>query len=121
MKKIPLTQGFFALVSDEDYPRLSQHKWYASVESRGTKVYAVRRLKKGEPGYRPGKKTKVRMHREVLNLPPLPTPGDPIACHLNDDSLDNRRENLVEGTHESNMLMVDNWRKKGQKVGEPCL
>lgn len=29
MKKIPLSQGFFAIVSDADYAYLSQWKWYA--------------------------------------------------------------------------------------------
>ncbi len=42
MKQIRLTKGLFALVSPEDYDRLSQYKWTASHESRGTKWYAIR-------------------------------------------------------------------------------
>ena len=28
MKEIPPTQGYVAVVDDEDYARLSQHKWH---------------------------------------------------------------------------------------------
>lgn len=35
MKQIPLTQGMFALVDDENYPELSKYKWYAQKVKYG--------------------------------------------------------------------------------------
>lgn len=32
MIKIPLTQGKFAIVNDEDYELIAQHKWYAVIK-----------------------------------------------------------------------------------------
>jgi len=32
MKKIPLTQNKFAIIDDEDYNRINQHKWYAAFD-----------------------------------------------------------------------------------------
>lgn len=119
--RIPLTKGFFALVDAEDAPRVLLHKWYASVESRGTKVYAVRRAKMGEPGYRGRKtKTKIRMHRFVLGLLPLPGQDDMVVDHINGDSLDNRQSNLRLVSQADNMLAVESWKKKGVKC-EPYL
>lgn len=115
MKTVPLSQGFFALVDDEDFERVNQFKWSASIESRGTRVYAVRRCHKDEPHFRPGKHTKLRMHRWILNLPPLPPPGDWIVDHDNDDGLDNRKENLIMRTQSENMKKVGRWRKIGWK------
>lgn len=111
-KQVPLTQGFFALVDAEDYERVMQHKWNASIESRKTRVYAVRRTKKDELGHRPGKYTKVRMHRFILGLHPLPGPKDPVVDHINGDSLDNRKENLQKVTQEENMLRAEGWKRR---------
>lgn len=83
MKKIPVRRGgiavAYALVSDEDYDRLMQSRW--SLTRSG---YAVRsdRLT--------GSKTQ-GMHRAVYEL----GQGDErVVHHLNEDKLDNRRENL---------------------------
>lgn len=39
VKEIPLTQGYVALVDDEDYERVSAFKWYSLVSS--INVYAI--------------------------------------------------------------------------------
>lgn len=77
MKRIPLTQGYEALVSDEDYERVSALKWYAAVTSRNY-VYACR----GQNGAR------LYLHRYLAGREGM------VVDHINGDTLDNRRENL---------------------------
>jgi hypothetical protein len=83
MKTIPLTQGKFAIVDDEDYKELSKHKWYASKSNKKNKTirfYAQR-----------GRKPIIKMHREIMGL----NKGDKKEIdHRNHDSLDNRKCNL---------------------------
>lgn len=83
-KKIPLSQGLFAKVSDEDYEHLSQYSWHAANTGRGT--YACR-----------GTKTSY-MHREIMK----PEKGQ-VVDHINQDTLDNRRENLRICEHKQNL------------------
>jgi len=74
---IPLTQGKFTIVDAEDYDRLAEHKWCAAEISGN--FYAQR----GAKG------TTIKMHREILNIPPG------LVCdHKNHNTLDNRRCNL---------------------------
>ncbi len=63
MKRIPLTQGKFALVDDENYEYLMQWKWYAAKNWRT--FYAVRKAGRNEQ--RPNKT--ILMHREILQPP----------------------------------------------------
>lgn len=87
--KIPLTKGYSAIVSPEDYERLSKYKWCASVRGHKTKrAYARTRIN--------GKA--VEMHRLVHDAGPL------WVDHINGDSLDNRRENLRSATPTQNAL-----------------
>ena len=76
MKKIPLTQGKFALVDDEDYDALSQKKWY--YHSCG---YAVRDCG-GTSEY---------MHRVILSE--VLVKGQ-LTDHIDGDKLNNQRLNL---------------------------
>lgn len=114
MKRIKLTKRKWALVDDEDYAWLSQFKWCASLESRGTKYYAIRWeyvWKQIAPGIRERSRVKVRMHRLVMGLPP--GKDDPrVVDHLNHNSLDNRKANLEVITQAENMVRSPGWRKK---------
>jgi hypothetical protein len=86
-RKIPLTQGKYAIVDPDDYYRLIEYKWHAC--RRCYKFYAARRIVN-----RKGKKGKtVHMHREVANTP------DGLMCdHINGRTLDNRKANLRSAT-----------------------
>jgi hypothetical protein len=91
MKKIPLTQGKFALVDDEDYERLSQYKWYAS--KGWNTFYANRDI------WNSGDKISIPMHREILNLQ---YHDKKFVDHINQDGLDNRKKNLRIATKATN-------------------
>lgn len=108
MKRIPLTQGQFALVDDEDFERINAHKWYAYWNKLGRTFYARRNSPDGK-----GKQRTVLMHRVVLDSP---------ECfdvdHINHDTLDNRRSNLRNCTAQQNlanekMLSVNTSGYKG--------
>lgn len=82
MKKIPLTQGQFALVDDADFKWLSQWKWFA--HKCRNNWYA-----RGYLYSRNGKKTSIHLHR-LLMRPPLKM----VVDHINGNGLDNRKLNL---------------------------
>ena len=90
MKKIPLTQGKFALIDDEDFELLSQHKWFAA--KLGKTFYAARKI------YCKPKQTTRYMHRQILR----PEKQKEVD-HINHDGLDNRRCNLRVCTRSQNL------------------
>lgn len=99
MKTIPLSQGKFAIVDDEDFELVSNHKWtfghgYAYRNIRVKSKYICR----------------VYMHRLILN----PRPGF-VTDHINRDKLDNRRCNLRETTQGINCL--NSSLRKSNKSG----
>jgi len=86
MKKIPLTQGQFALVDDADFNWLSRHKWYANWNGHTQSFYAERNRKQMNTKWR-----SISMAREILGL----KFGDKRqADHINHDTLNNQRSNL---------------------------
>ncbi len=92
MKYIPLTQGKFAIVDDEDYEWLNQWKWCVSKQKNGD-YYAVRRTRKEE-----GPNSKwILMHRQILKA----QLGEQID-HRNHCGFDNRRNNLRFCTNSQN-------------------
>lgn len=99
-KAIPLTQGKFAIVDEEDYTRLMQHRWCA-MNINGW-WYAGRRHKVE------GKPLTVYMHRAILN--PLPAF---ITDHINGNGLDNRRCNLRVCTDKGNSNNRKDQRARG--------
>lgn len=83
MKEIPLTQGKVAIVDDEDFERVSQHKWHY-VEFRKTSTgYAARTV--GPQG----KRVKIYLHTFIYG-----DTENKVIDHKNRDGLDNRKENL---------------------------
>lgn len=100
VKKIPLTQGKFALVDDEDFEYLMQWKWYFC------NGYA-KRVKYLGGGRHNEKKEHIFMHRIINN-----TPKGILTDHINGDKLDNRKINLRSCTNEQN---VHNSRKPKRK------
>lgn len=112
--QIPLTQGMFALVSAKDVERVRQYNWCTSLESRGTKYYAIRWEVKD------GIRTKIRMHRFVKDQPPKSIDGL-VVDHMNDNGLDNRDWNLEVVTQTENMERCRTWKKLGMKISEPSL
>lgn len=78
MKKIPLSNGGFAIVDAADFDFLNQWKWKRHVQG-----YACR------TSWKDKKWTCVLMHRVLVEA------GEgQYVDHINRDKLDNRRENL---------------------------
>lgn len=89
MREIALSQGFIALVDDEDYEALARHRWHVQIQEGNG--YAKRNLPRG--GGR--RASTITMHRQILGEPPMGMRIDhrnhrPLA----DRVVDNRRENL---------------------------
>ncbi len=100
MRTIPLSggkaAGRVAVVDDEDYALVSQHKWFVHEEARPGRhpsgPYARAFIR------RDGKRIGIFMHMLLT--------GWPVTDHANHDGLDNRRENLrpaAEGRNQQNM------------------
>ncbi len=85
VRRIPLTQGLFALVDAADYERLIQYKWCAV--RRGKNVYAYACVN--------GKQ--VSMHRYIMKAP-----KGWVVDHIRHNGVDNRRSNLRLCTEEQN-------------------
>lgn len=93
MKRIRLTQNKFALVDDEDYQKLIQHRWY-SQKFNNNLWYAGRKTPR--PAH-----IALLMHREILGL----SFGDNKQIdHKDGDGLNNQRYNLRICTQSQNNL-----------------
>jgi hypothetical protein len=91
-RKIPLTQGKFAMVDPEDYERLAKYRWHLSKSPTGSYAARWQRIRPG--GYR----KKIWMHREVIDIP------EHMLCdHVNGNGLDNRATNLRPATVSQNL------------------
>lgn len=82
-KIIELTRGLNAIVDDDDYETLSQFSWHA--HDSGKNMYAAARVL-GDIIY---------MHQMIM-------PDNIIVDHVNNDTLDNRKENLRSSNHNDN-------------------
>ncbi len=90
-RRIPLTQGLYALVDPEDYDALARYKWHAT---RGRTTFYAQR-KAWDPVTR--REVAIKMHRQILPV------GDGLLVdHINRHGLDNRKANLRSATRAQN-------------------
>jgi hypothetical protein len=94
-RRIPLTQGKYAIVDPEDYEFLVHYKWYAAKQ--GYTYYAIRK--------HAGKH--ISMHRQIINAP------KGLVCdHIDHNGLNNTKQNLRNCTQSQNAC---NQRKRRNK------
>lgn len=96
MKRIPLTQGHYAIVDGEDYEFLSQWKWSLRTSSDG-RMYAMR--------WDSSSRKFIYMHA-LINETPLGLKTD----HRDGDGLNNARSNLRTATSAQNSFNVRSHR-----------
>lgn len=94
--RIPLTQGYTALIDEEDWELVSKFRWYAKKDP-----YTV---------YAAAKGGSILMHRLILGL----KYSDQHGIHLDDNGLNNQRYNLVAG---DNILNAE--LRRGKKTHCP--
>ncbi len=92
MKRIPLTQGKFALVDDEDFDKVSQHKW--SARKTGYVWYAMTNI--------PTRNTKRRQKLLLMHRFIIKTPTGMETDHKDRDGLNNQKSNLRWATSAQN-------------------
>ena len=91
MKNIPLRQGLFALVDDEDYEALSNYRWKAVYSVDIDSHYAIAKFSKEN------KRVYLMMHRVILRAK-----KNQYVDHRNHDTLDNRKQNIRIATASQN-------------------
>jgi hypothetical protein len=101
-RRIPLTQGKFAIVDPEDYGHLAKFKWH--VCKSGNTFYARRKV-----AHKKNKKTIIYMHRQTIKAP-----EGFVADHINHNGLDNRKANLRRATWTQNIRHSKKTRNKFQ-------
>lgn len=102
VKRIPLTQGQFAIVDSEDFDRLNRYKWrtqYSDYTCYAIRqVYIIGLYDITHAPLRP-KTFTVTMARQILGL----CIDDPrVVDHRDHDGLNNRRSNLRRCTRQQN-------------------
>lgn len=93
-RRIPLTQGQYAIVDPERYEELAKHKWY-TVRNDG-RYYAVRWVKNKN----------VKMHQVIMGV----REEGKVIDHVNGNGLDNRQANVRFATSQQN-----GWNKRKQR------
>lgn len=102
-KLIPLTQGKFAIVDDEDFEVLSKYRW------QYRDGYAIRNYYSGTIDGK--KKYKIiRMHR-FLNE----TPDGMHTDHIDMDGLNNKKSNLRTATQSENSMNRKSYKNSSSK------
>lgn len=100
-RRIPLTQGFCAIVDPADYDDLAKFNWHICKTKGKHTLYAERSIRKAN-----GKFSRLLMHRQLIP----DVPAGFVIDHINGSGLDNRRANLRLATVAQNA-----WNTKPRK------
>lgn len=108
MKEIPLSQGYVAMVDDEDYEALSAFKWSANIShgKNHDSVYAVRAV------HHKRKSTMIQMHRVITGA----EPGE-LVDHRDTNGINNQRKNLRICNHSQNFQNARKRKSRFQHKG----
>lgn len=110
-REIPLTRDRVAIVDDEDFEQVSQHRWHALGAGSGrAHVYAVRTVTSE------GRRRMIYMHRYLLGVS-----ATVHLDHINGDTLDNRRSNLRQATQHQNTFNMAPRRNTTSEFKGVCL
>lgn len=65
VRTIPLSQGYHAIVDDDDFEKVSQYKWviWKRIVKGGQSVYGIRSFKVAR-----GKRRTVQLHRFIMDV-----------------------------------------------------
>ena len=116
-RRIPLTQGYFALIDPADFSHLSKYKWRLCRTKSKNVLYAERSIRL--PG---GKYSRILMHRQIFEKikSNMQYTSDErrttnlVIDHINGSGLDNRRANLRLATVAQNAW---NSKKRNSRSG----
>ncbi len=112
-KKIPLTQGKFAIVNDEDFEEVSKYKWHA-IKSPCT-YYAQTSVHLGKGKDNKYKIKNISMHRFIL----IPEQSEDVD-HRDGNGLNNTRGNLRTCTNSQNHANMKPQRGGTSKYKGVC-
>ena len=96
MREIQLTQGYKALVDDEDYERVSQFKWLAVKNKRKNTVQVYAMTTVWIPKWK--KSIALFLHHFILSYNPKGLQVD----HIDRNTLNNQKQNLRHCTNTEN-------------------
>jgi hypothetical protein len=105
-RRIPLTQGKYAIVDAEDYEQLIKYNW--ALEKAHKIFYASRKRLVSDVNFAA---CRIKMHRQIMN-----DPESKFIDHINHNGLDNRRANLRPVNGEQNSW---NRRKRRRQCTSP--
>jgi hypothetical protein len=84
-RRIPLTQGKYAIVDPDDFERINKHKWYAA---KGKNTFYAERIVTVRK-----RRMHINIHGEIIKVP-----DGKFVDHINHNGLDNRKTNLRPAT-----------------------
>ena len=103
MNKIPLTQGYEALVDDFDYQFLQKYKWHVVFKRKHGKPYAQTTIHISGSG-KSRVKMNIMMHKLLVNT-------KNHVDHIDGNTLNNQRFNLRSATNTENHQNIGKFNR----------